>query len=320
MAFNSSEPPNSFHTKDLFIGHPSIPNAWKFVGRLDDRVTLTNGEKVLPLPIEGRIQQDRLVREAVVFGIDRPVPGLLLFRAESAKGLSNEEFLDRVWPAIDDANTRAEGFSQISREMVVVLREDVECPTKDKSSIKRAQVYRDFRDVIDGVYERLESSQEGTLVLDSEELEMWIMESFEKLGTHLTDTNEDFFTAGVDSLKPIQMRGSIIRNLDLGGNGSKCPSMVVDDSGNVERLAKALSDVRSGEANFSWDVGEVTEMGNLIDKYSQFVKRENWDRKAPTRNVVVCPYFQRWSAYADMDSSFSLAQPDIWALIYFLNS
>jgi hypothetical protein len=67
--------------------------------------------------------------------------------------------------------------------------------------------------------------------------------------------------------------------------------MVVYDSGNVEKLAKALSDVRSGEANFSWDVDEVTEMRNLIDKYSQFVKRENCDRKAPTRNVVVCPYF-----------------------------
>jgi long-subunit acyl-CoA synthetase (AMP-forming) len=30
----------------------------------------TNGEKVLPLPIEGRIQQYPLVKEAVVFGID----------------------------------------------------------------------------------------------------------------------------------------------------------------------------------------------------------------------------------------------------------
>ena len=149
MTSNSNDPPNSFHTKDLFIAHPTIPNAWKFVGRLDDRVTLTNGEKVLPLPIEGRIQQDPLVREAVVFGIDRPVPGLLLFKAENARELSDEEFLDRVWPAIADANSRAEGFSQISREMVVILGADVECPTTDKSSIKRAQVYREFKGVID---------------------------------------------------------------------------------------------------------------------------------------------------------------------------
>jgi acyl-CoA synthetase (AMP-forming)/AMP-acid ligase II len=84
---NSNDPPNSYYTKDLFIAHPTIPNAWKFVGRLDDRITLTNGEKVLPLPIEGRIQQDPLVKDAVVFGIDRPVPGLLLFRATTTRGL-----------------------------------------------------------------------------------------------------------------------------------------------------------------------------------------------------------------------------------------
>lgn len=286
MTSNSNDPPKSFHTKDLFIAHPTIPNAWKFVGRLDDRVTLTNGEKVLPLPIEGRIQQDPLVREAVVFGIDRPVPGLLLFKAENARELSDEEFLDRVWPAIEDANSRAEGFSQISREMVVVLGTDVECPTTDKSSIKRAQVYREFKGVIDGVYERLESSQEGTLVLASEDLKQWIMAAFEKLGVHLKDEKDDFFSAGVDSLKAIQMRGLIIRNLDLGGNASKCPSMVVYDSGNVEKLAEALLDIRDGRTSVA-GAEEVREMENLMQEYSDFVKRLSDGGKAPGSKVVV---------------------------------
>jgi len=65
---NSDDPPNSYHTSDLFAPHPMIPDAWKFVGRLDDRITLLNGEKVLPLPIEGRIRRHPLVKEAVIFG------------------------------------------------------------------------------------------------------------------------------------------------------------------------------------------------------------------------------------------------------------
>jgi long-subunit acyl-CoA synthetase (AMP-forming) len=139
---NSDEPPNSFHTSDLFIAHPTIPNAWKFIGRADDRVTLLNGEKVLPLPIEGRIVQDPLVKEAVVFGVDRPVPGLLLFRADTevAKNLSNEEYLNRVWTSIEDANKKAEAFSQIGRDMVVVLEHDKKFPETDKSTVKRGQV------------------------------------------------------------------------------------------------------------------------------------------------------------------------------------
>ena len=36
---NSNEPPHSFHTSDLFVPHPTIENAWKFIGRADDRVT-----------------------------------------------------------------------------------------------------------------------------------------------------------------------------------------------------------------------------------------------------------------------------------------
>lgn len=139
---NSDDPPNSFYTSDLFIAHPTIPNAWKFIGRADDRVTLLNGEKVLPLLIEGRIVQDPLVKEAVVFGVDRPVPGLFLFRAntEVARKLSKEEYLDHVWLSIEDANKKAEAFSQIGRDMVVVLENDKKFPKTDKSTIKRVQV------------------------------------------------------------------------------------------------------------------------------------------------------------------------------------
>lgn len=139
---NSNDPPNSFHTSDLFIAHPTIPNAWKFIGRADDRVTLLNGEKVLPLPIEGRIVQDALIKEAVVFGVDRPLPGLLLFRAdtEEATNLSEKEFLDRVWPSIEDANSKAEAFSQIGRNMTMVVAHDKKFPETDKSTVKRGQV------------------------------------------------------------------------------------------------------------------------------------------------------------------------------------
>lgn len=104
---NSDDPPNSFHTKDLFTPHQTIPDAWKYLGRLDDRITLLNGEKVLPLPIEGNIRQHPLVREAVVFGIGRAVPGLLLFRSERSWDLSDEDYVRMLWPSIKEANSKA---------------------------------------------------------------------------------------------------------------------------------------------------------------------------------------------------------------------
>ena len=266
---NSDYPPNSFHSADLFTPHPVLKNRWKFVGRIDDRITLLNGEKVLPLESEGRIRQEALVKEAVMFGIDRAVPGLLVWKAEAAEGLEDEELVERIWPAVEEANAKAEGFAQISREMVAVLPVEAQVPVTDKSSIKRAQVYRDFGPLINEMYVRLEEGVGGEIQLSVEELEGWIMETLQKkMGIELKTRETDFFFAGVDILRAIQMRGIMVRSLDLGGRAAQCSPMVVFDCRNTVRLARFLYALRTGEEEEKEDEMEV--MQALIEKYSTF--------------------------------------------------
>lgn len=290
-ASNSMDPPNSYHTSDLWTPHPTLPNRWKFVGRIDDRVTLANGEKVLPLEIEGRIRKDPFIREAVVFGIDRPVPGLLLTRADVAQNLSGEEFLDRVWPTIQNANRHSEAFAQITREVVIPLPLGTEIPITDKMSVKRAQVYRDFAQVIDNVYTRLDDSLGGDLQLEIPELEQWIMTTFKtSLGVTLDDRETDFFFAGVDSLKAIQMRGLIARTLDLGGNAKNCGAMIVSDCGNTMQLARFLHRLRTGEGD-SCTKTATEEMNALIEQFSVVPPHVPGGAPIPERNTVVCRPF-----------------------------
>lgn len=130
--------PGSWHSKDVFTPHPTIPDTWKYVTRLDDRVTVINGEKVLPLPIEGRMREDPLVREAAVVGVDRSIPGLLAFRTAGTDALSDKTYLDAIWPSVLEANSRAEAFSQITRDMIKVLPSTITYPQTDKGSIIRA--------------------------------------------------------------------------------------------------------------------------------------------------------------------------------------
>lgn len=66
------------------------------------------------------------------------------------------------------------------------------------------------------------------MALESPELETWLISRFAELGVKI-DAQSDFFAAGVDSLRAIQMRGIIVRHLDLGGKGVKLSSMVVYD-------------------------------------------------------------------------------------------
>lgn len=283
---NSNDPPNSFHSKDLFTPHPTIPNAWKFFGRTDDRVNLLNGEKVLPLSIEGRIRQNSLVREAIVFGNGKHVPGLLLFRAKIAAELSDKEFIDQVWPTIQDANSRAEGFSQISKNMIVCLPSTIGYPATDKGSIKRAQAYMEFEGVIQLAYDNLNSGGDGDLKLDVATLEGFIKTAFqEQLGISLATLETDFYAAGVDSLKAIQMRGIIRKSLKLGPKGAELDPMVVFNCVNTARLARHLYAMQAGEDSEHEDDIEI--MSDLIKKYSVFERHVPGSAPMPSTHKVV---------------------------------
>ncbi|KAI9745045.1 MAG: hypothetical protein M1818_001323 [Claussenomyces sp. TS43310] len=269
---NSDIPaPGSWHSKDVFIPHSTIPGVWKYVTRLDDRVTLVNGEKVLPLPIEGRIREDRLVREAVVVGVDQPLPGLLIFRAKAADQMPAEAYLDAIWPSIADANSQAEAFSQMTREMITQIPSGVDYPQTDKGSIIRAQVYKDFADQIEEMYAKLERNQEGSLKLDLPALEDYLMVTFrDTIGVPIASLEVDFFTAGVDSLKAIQMRNVIQKVLEL--NGQQLSLNVVYESGNAKQLARYLYALGTREEVQPRD--ELSLMRQLIPKYSKFQKHQ----------------------------------------------
>lgn len=271
---NSDDPPNSFHSKDLFIPHSTIPDAWKFVTRMDDRINLLNGEKVLPLPMEGLIRQDRLVREAAMFGHGKDLPGLLAFRSEHAAKLTDGQFVDAIWPAVQDANSRAEAFAQLSKDTIVVMSVDAECPQTDKGSLMRAKVYSQFADVIQDMYDRLDRQQEGSLHLNVNELRVILTKMFEEeLQIHLDSPIADFFASGLDSLRAIQLASHIKKKLYLGGRGNLLDQNVIFDKANVSRLAEFLSALAKGEelnGNIDGHDKEIETMERLIEKYSTF--------------------------------------------------
>ena len=288
---NSENPPNSFHSRDLFTPHPTIQHAWKYLGRLDDRVTLSNGEKVLPLPIEGRVRQDALVREAVVFGVGRSIPGLLVFRAEAAKNMSDTDYIDAIWPAIRDANSRAEAFSQISKDTVIPLPAGIEYPSTDKRTIIRAQVYSTFAEQIELMYHQLDSATGGTLILDIPGLQQYLLanlyaSSNDRVGIAMPTIETDFFAAGVDSLHAIELRGLIQRDLNLAG--AKLSQNVVFECGNVVGLARHLYALRVGDDLHQGHEDDIETMAAMINKYSVFDKHVPGTVPSPSGHVVVC--------------------------------
>ncbi|KAK0901479.1 hypothetical protein LTR91_013014 [Friedmanniomyces endolithicus] len=275
--FNHKNPANSFRTADLFSRHPDSKtkgNFYKYLSRLDDRITLVMGEKVLPLPIEGRIRQEDIVREAVVFGFQQALPGVLIFRpTDKAVEMSDAEYLKAVWPAVEAANARAETFSQIMKDLVVIKGAEAEYARTDKGTFIRAQVYQQYDADIQAAYTRFETSGQNTankLQLDVPDLEDWLLARFrDDLKIPLNGPSSDIFSAGVDSLQTTRIWRSIKQKLDL-GPGKLAPNIVFE-CGTISKLARHLHALRTGET-VNDDGDEVEVMQEIIDKYSAYTQ------------------------------------------------
>ncbi|PWY95182.1 NRPS-like enzyme [Aspergillus sclerotioniger CBS 115572] len=273
VSSNSDDPPNSFHTRDTFLKHPTIPNAWKYLGRIDDRVTLINGEKVLPVPIEHRIRQSVYVQDNLVFGVSKPIPGLIVVPSLACHSLSSDEILDRIWPDIAAANQNSEAFSQISRNMVIILDHSQSYPMTDKGTMIRNRCYMEFSDLIEAAYTRLETgaeSNENRRALELPELEHFLLDLFRTdLGLSDIKVGTDLFEAGVDSLQAIKARAILQSQIDVGS--ATLAHNVIFDCGTIRKLAAHLYAARTGEA---WDSeDELDAMSRLITQYSTFVNR-----------------------------------------------
>lgn len=274
---NSDDPPGSFHSKDLYAPHPTIENAWKYIARDDDRITLLNGEKILPLGMEGAIRESPFIRDGLMVGNDRLVPGLLLFRSAAASALSDDELIDAVLPMIEVANEVMDEYARITRDMILPLAADVEYPATDKNNIIRAASYRQFEDVIEKLYNK-DSQTDGVAKkqLGVKDLEKYVFQVVrDHAGIEVPDYEADFFAAGIDSLRAAQLRRLLERDLDLGGRS--LPTNAVYDAGNVSKLAAALYHMRTGEQlqnGQSNEKQEIAEMERLISEYSDFTVRK----------------------------------------------
>jgi thioester reductase-like protein/acyl-coenzyme A synthetase/AMP-(fatty) acid ligase len=291
VATNTDDPPRAFRTKDLFMRHPDPQksNYWKYVSRLDDRLTLVNGEKVLPLPIEGHIRKSELIKEVAVFGVQRSVPGVIVFRSEQAATLDDEEFLNAIWPRIEEANREAETFSRIPKDLVVVRACGEVYPRTDKATIIRAQLYEQYKSVIQQAYDRFETGGAATTggsagrqtlqQLDVPALEEFLLSKFRHdLDVPLASAESDIFSAGVDSLQTTRVWNMIKKELDLGGNQAKLSQNVVFERGTIRSLAQHLYNLRLGiddaDSDGYSDRADIQIMQDLIEKYSSFTPHD----------------------------------------------
>ncbi|KAJ9658606.1 hypothetical protein H2198_003624 [Neophaeococcomyces mojaviensis] len=277
----------AYATKDLFEPHPSIEAAWKYGGRLDDTIVLMNGEKAIPIPTEMAVRHNALVKDAVIFGAGKARLGMMIIASDAASDLQEEALIDTLWPTIEKENRDSPGFAQISREMVVVLPAGTTYPQTDKGTLIRQAFYKAFAQQIEELYQKLEATATGTLVLNDVEMRSYLREQILNFvpGLDAQDIADetDLFSLGVDSLQSSRLRGKILQDVQL--NGHKISQNIVFEQPSIAKLATALIAARDGAATVSANVED--EMASLISKYAQFPAHVPTQSQSDHKIVVV---------------------------------
>ncbi|KAJ2997037.1 hypothetical protein NUW58_g783 [Xylaria curta] len=260
----------SYATADLFEPHPSIQNAWRYYGRADALIILANGKKFDPSPIEDELRSsDEMLRDVLVFGAERNYPGALLFT--DCQDLSDDEFLGKVWPAIEKMNLASPQHSRILRSAVVIIRVkqgDEPLPKSSKGTILRRQAESRYAEDIGKAYDSPGVSPGKTYIPDDELVSVITTLFIEILGRPVA-TDKDVYAQGVDSISCIQITKRMQDTLLL-SDAEVLPQNIIYDNSTILELADTLKRIRreSSCLNYSSEEKSLELMRQLAEKYS----------------------------------------------------
>lgn len=207
-------------TNDLYKPHPTLPNLWMHQGRVDDLIVFSNGEKLYPATIEDIVGAHPQIRGALVVGVGRFQPGLILEPlTDPLNDEEKNELIESVWPWIERANTETTAQGRISRDLVMVTKPEKPFLRAGKGTLQKASTLKLYAPDIDNLYEvateaaAMGASTGGASPLDyssEEALTRSIGNLFyDHLGGPVLEPDEDFFSAGKYRDKP---RGQGIRS------------------------------------------------------------------------------------------------------------
>ncbi|KAK9418022.1 hypothetical protein SUNI508_08451 [Seiridium unicorne] len=154
----ANQPDGSFHTGDLFVQHPTRTDWFKCIGRMSETIRPSpDGLTIVDLhslAYEHAVLavHRSLLQEVMLFGNDRPEPGLLLFTVPNC-AIATDEIIDMVYDTLQKEFSSGTLPMAVKRSMLIVIR-DVVVPRTGKGTLVRPEVYRIFENDIDEAYNK----------------------------------------------------------------------------------------------------------------------------------------------------------------------
>ncbi|KAI1432912.1 hypothetical protein GGR50DRAFT_696631 [Xylaria sp. CBS 124048] len=281
-----------FDTKDLYKPHPTLPDHWIYVGRFDNIIVFSSGEKLNPVTIEDTVTHHPEINGVLVAGSGRFQPCLIL---EPVTQPANEEeanaLIERVWPLVATANEQTVAHGQIGREYVMLTTAEKPFPRAGKGTIQRASAIKMYAEEINKLYAAAEAAsnlEAPELNLSSEE---GLARSIRSLfGSRIgfkgeLDSETDFFSSGVDSIQVISLSRLLRTGLEAAGYfiDSAVLTPAIYSHPTSQRLAEYILSRISGNGTAGDDEEalEIQRMEALWKKYTSDLPKAIQGRPAP---------------------------------------
>ncbi|RMZ43874.1 putative NRPS-like protein biosynthetic cluster [Aspergillus flavus] len=289
-----------YRTKDLFTPHPTRPGLWKYHGRLDDVIVLSNGEKFNPTDMENIVESHPLVSRAIIIGQGRFQASLLIQPnwGQWSEDQDKADFIDRIWPTVERANGIAPGHARVLRTKVALAKQDTPFALTPKGSVQRRQISEDYETEINALYagEDEECTDDLPQSTDLEDIKQYIHTVVSQLLSveRISDTS-DIFSLGMDSLQTLQLSKILqtaVRHLSADKNSEPITSQKLYAYPTLDQLSQYVYRLLKGETmEEKAEDEEATRPGRiegLINKYTNDLsQRAITSFNRSTKNAVI---------------------------------
>ncbi|KAI5253455.1 acetyl-CoA synthetase-like protein [Aureobasidium subglaciale] len=277
-AFWSFPELDEYRTKDLYEEHPTKKGLWKYKGRNDDVIVLSNGEKFNPVMFEKDVEGHPAVKGALVVGQGRFQAGLIL---ETNTKTDPEAFLEQIWPTVEKANEKMAAHGRVWKSKIAIANPQKPFQRAPKGSIMRRKTNELYQAEIEALYSNEGSAEHlGQLDVNSDDaaildfVKQAIRLALPKVSESLDNESNDIdlFSFGIDSLQVLALAntiGSSLPKKECSRDATFKPRMVYSNP-TINALTNAINNLlRGGSANGAPTKSREQNMDEVIKKYTQ---------------------------------------------------
>ncbi|KAH9834865.1 uncharacterized protein C8Q71DRAFT_797672 [Rhodofomes roseus] len=295
---------DAYATFDLVTPHPTEKGLYKVVGRTDDQIMHSTGEKTNPGPLETMMNQDPHVRGSAMFGRGRLQAGILVdpkpeYTVDPSDEAKLAVFRNMIWPTVVKMNTYAPQHSRVFKEMIIVANPAKPFTYTPKGTVRRAAAIKEYDDEINALYELVDASSQSSVASpaswDVAVTTEFVRKTVAQIMKNCPQDGDDLFQHGCDSLQATYIRNTLLRAVreSLKIDTRPVTESFVYNNPNIKLLSTFISSVALGtyqpEDDTTSSTDRVNAMRAMVLQYTTAfpLHKADLSAKRPTGDIVL---------------------------------